>query len=274
MSDRYGGEPAAPPTRPGPVRGAAVLALVQAGLLLALVVVVTAAALAGGSPAGEVGVAVLVCLAACSLAGLDLLGGLLLLRGSGRRLLVATAWAEAGLVGALLLVAVVDAAVRRSAADPLADLAGVLVVLTLLALPVVRLVALARPAVLAWSAPRGPAVPTRLAVAALLPVAALAAVATVTLALAQGSRVIAEGPGAGYRGTGEPADPPAPGDAAYEPRFAGPAAECRDGDMAACDDLYFGTPLGHPYETYGSTCGGRLDEDTWGGCVAAFGPTD
>ena len=273
MSDRYGGEPAAPPTRPGPVLGAAVLALVQAGLLLALVVAVTVAALAGGSPAGEVGVAVLVCLAACSLAGLDLLGGLLLLRGSGRRLLVATAWAEAGLVGALLLVAVVDAAVRR-AADPLADLVGVLVVLTLLVLPVVRLAVLGRPAVLAWSAPRGPAVPTRLAVAALLPVAALAAVATVTLALAQGSRVIAEGPGAGYRGTGEPADPPAPGDAAYEPQFAGPAAECRDGDMAACDDLYFGTPLGHPYETYGSTCGGRLDEDTWGGCVAAFGPTD
>lgn len=273
MSDRYGGEPAAPPARPGPVLGAAVLALVQAGLLLALVVVVTAAALAGGSPAGQVGVAVLVCMAACSLAGLDLLGGLLLLRGSGRPLLAVTAVIEAGLVGALLLAAVVDAAVRR-AADPLADLVGVLVVLTLLALPVVRLAVLGRPAVLAWSAPRGPAVPTRLAVAALLPVAALAAGATVTLALAQGSRVIAEGPGAGYRGTGEPADPPAPGHAAYEPRFAGPAAECRDGDMAACDDLYFGTPLGHPYETYGSTCGGRLDEDTWGGCVAAFGPTD
>jgi hypothetical protein len=253
-----------------------VLALVQAGLLLALVVVVTAAALAGGSPAGEVGVAVLVCLAACSLAGLDLLGGLLLLRGSGRPLLAATAFIEAGLVGALLLAAVVDAAVRR-AADPLADLVGVLVVLTLLALPVVRLLLLGRPDVRAWCAPRGPGAPpapTRLAVAALLPVAALAAVATVTLALAQGSRVIAEGPGAGYRGTGEPADPPAPGDAAYEPRFAGPAAECRDGDMAACDALYFGTPLGDPYEAYGSTCGGRLDEDTWGGCVPVFGPTD
>lgn len=277
MSDRYGGEPA-PPARPGPVLGAAVLALVQAGLLLALAVVVPAAALAGGSPAGGVGVAVLVCLAACSLAGLDLLGGLLLLRGGGGRpLLVAAAWTEAGLVGVVLLVAVVDAAVRR-AADPLADLAGVLVLLTLLTLPVVRLGALGRPAVLAWSAPRGPtarpAVPTGLAVAALLPVAVLAAAATVTLALAQGSRVIAEGSGVAYRGTGEPADPPAPGDAAYDPRFAGPAAECRDGDMAACDDLYFRTPLGDPYETYGSTCGGRLDEETSGGCVPVFGPTD
>jgi hypothetical protein len=272
MSDRYGGEPAAP-SRPRPVLGAAVLALVQAGLLLALAVVVPAAALAGGSPAGEGGGAVLVCLAACSLAGLDLLGGLLLLRGGGRALLVAAAWAEVGLVGVLLLVGVVDAAVRRSA-DPLADLAGVLVVLTLLTLPVVRLAALSRPAVLAWCASRGSAVPTRLAVAALLPVAALAAAATVTLALAQGSRVIAEGSGVGYRGTGEPADPPAPGDAAYDPRFAGPAAQCRDGDMAACDELYFRTPLGDPYETYGSTCGGRLDEETSGGCVPVFGPTD
>ncbi len=299
MSDRYGvrpgGEPAPAPARPGPVLGAAVLAFVQAGLLLALVVVVViVAALVGLSPGGGVGVAALVCLAACSLAGLDLLGGLLLLRGGGRTVLLVTGLVEAALVGLLLLVAVVDVAVRRSA-DPLADLVGVLVLLTLLALPVVRLVLAARPAVAGWLAARRPpvpppvwspqagwvgsaapaqAVPTGLLTAALAPVAVLAVVATVTLALSEGSVLIADGPAAGYSGTGVPADPPAPGDRDHDPEYAGWAADCRDGDMAACDELYFETPIGDPYETYGSTCGGRLDEGTSGGCVVVFGPTD
>ncbi len=284
MSDRT----APGPPRPGPVLVAAVLAFVQAGLLLALVVVVTGAALSGGSPGGGVGVAVLVCLAACSLAGLDLFGGLSLLHAHDRTVLLATAWVGAGLAGSLLLVALVDVAAGRSGDLP-AGPAGVLVLLTLLALPVVRLVLLARPAVSAWLRPAAgppgwpgqpgwaspaPGTPTGLVVAALAPVAVLAALATVTLALTGGSRVIADGPAAGYRGTGEPTDPPAPGDRDHDPRFAGLAADCRDGDMTACDELYFRTPLGHPYETYGSTCGGRLDEETSGGCVTVFGLTD
>ncbi len=88
-----------------------------------------------------------------------------------------------------------------------------------------------------------------------------------TLALSGGSAVIADGPG-------EPVDPPAPGDRDHDPQFAGLAGDCRDGDMTACDALYFQTPIGDSYETYGSTCGGRLDELTSGGCVAVFGPTD
>ena len=44
--------------------------------------------------------------------------------------------------------------------------------------------------------------------------------------------------------------------------------------MGACDDLYARTPVDDPYETYGSTCGGRLDEETYGDCVRVFGPTD
>lgn len=298
MSDRYdartGAQPDPGPTRPGPVPGAAVLAFVQAGLLLALVVVVTVAALAGRSPGG-VGVAVLVCLAACSLAGLDLLGGLLLLRGGGRTVLLVTALVEAALAGLLLLVAFVDVAVRRSS-DPLADLLGVLVLLALLALPVVRLVLAARPAAAdvvaarrppvppppVWSPQAGwvgsaapaPAVPTGLLTAALAPVAVLAVVATVTLALSGESAPIADGPAAGHHGTGVPTEPPVPGDRDHDPRYAGLAAGCRDGDMAACDDLYWDTPVGDPYETYGSTCGGRLDDGTSGGCVTVFGPTD
>ncbi len=195
--------------------------------------------------------------------------------------------------GLLLLVALVDIAVRRSADRP-ADLLGVLVLLALLALPVARLLLTTRPAVVGWLAARrapvpppvwspqggwvspAPAqtVPTGQLAAALAPVAVLAAVATVTLALADGSVLIAGGPGAGYSGTGAPTDPPAPGDPDHDPRFAGLAADCRDGDMAACDDLYRETPVGDPYETYASTCGGRLHDEASGGCVAVFGPTD
>ncbi len=290
MSDRYGGPPAATrpaPARPRPALVAAVLAFVQIGLLLALVVVVTVAAVTGRSPAGGVGGAVLLCLAACSLAGLDALGGLLLLRGGGRTVLLVTALIEAGLAGLLLLVALVGVAVRRSA-DPLADLVGVLVLLALLALPVARLVLTGRLAArrppapppvwspqTGWAAPAPrQAIPTGLLTAALAPAAALAVVATVTLALSEGSVLIADGPAAGYSGTGVPADPPAPGDRDHDPEYAGWAADCRDGDMAACDELYFETPIGDPYETYGSTCGGRLDEGTSGGCVVVFGPTD
>ncbi|MGY1684718.1 hypothetical protein ACI8AK_03910 [Geodermatophilus sp. SYSU D00867] len=44
--------------------------------------------------------------------------------------------------------------------------------------------------------------------------------------------------------------------------------------MAACNDFYFETPVDDPYETYGSTCGGRLDVKSYGGRGGAFGPTD
>lgn len=260
------------PPRPGPVRTAAGLALAQAGLLLLLVLAVTVGALAGREPGGGVGVAALACIGACSLAGLDLYGALSLLHGGGRTLPLVTAGAGAGVAGLLLLAGLVDLAVRRPA-DPTAGLAAALVLLALLGAGVARLVLLTRPAVPARAA--AAAVPQGLLVAALAPVAALAVVATVTLALTGGSVLVAGGPlGGGYRGTGEPAEPPAPGDRDHDPAFAGLAAACRDGDMVACDDLYFETPIGDPYETYGSTCGGRLDDETAGGCVAVFGPTD
>jgi hypothetical protein len=41
---------------------------------------------------------------------------------------------------------------------------------------------------------------------------------------------------------------------------------CDDGDMAACDELYFEAPIGSDEEEFGSTCGGRRD-DTNGDCA-------
>jgi hypothetical protein len=47
---------------------------------------------------------------------------------------------------------------------------------------------------------------------------------------------------------------------------------CHDGDMVACDDLYWSTGIDNPYETYGFTCGGRSQERMSGQCEAIFGP--
>lgn len=37
-------------------------------------------------------------------------------------------------------------------------------------------------------------------------------------------------------------------------------AQCEAGDGAACDNLYFQSPLGSEYEAFGNTCGGRVPE--------------
>jgi hypothetical protein len=39
---------------------------------------------------------------------------------------------------------------------------------------------------------------------------------------------------------------------------------CADGDMVACDELYWSTPVGSEYEAFGATCGER--SDAWGTC--------
>jgi hypothetical protein len=48
------------------------------------------------------------------------------------------------------------------------------------------------------------------------------------------------------------------------------ADDCFGGDMAACDELYFGSPAGSPYEAYGDSCAGRQPEGTGTKCVTAF----
>jgi hypothetical protein len=47
--------------------------------------------------------------------------------------------------------------------------------------------------------------------------------------------------------------------------------DCGEGDLAACDELFWTSPLGSEYETFGFTCGGRgrgLPD-----CVTEYGET-
>jgi hypothetical protein len=50
------------------------------------------------------------------------------------------------------------------------------------------------------------------------------------------------------------------------------ATKCQDGDMVACDELYFSAPASTPYETYGDTCGGRTEVDDF--CVNVYPPPE
>jgi hypothetical protein len=73
-----------------------------------------------------------------------------------------------------------------------------------------------------------------------------------------------------------PAAPPtstAPGDPAAlgtDPTLGRLATACHDGDMVRCDELYFASPPGSPYETYGDTCGMRTTVDEF--CVDVYPP--
>lgn len=65
-------------------------------------------------------------------------------------------------------------------------------------------------------------------------------------------------------------------DAAREPTGLGTdavldglARDCYDGDMQACDDLFWQSPAGSAYEDYGDTCAGRQGDDG-GFCVNEF----
>ncbi|MGY1652024.1 hypothetical protein [Geodermatophilus sp. SYSU D01119] len=259
---------------PRPVTAAAVLAVAQAVVLLLLVLVVVLDVVGLGRGA-DVGVPALFAIGACSLAGLDLLAAALLHRGGGRVLLLVTAAVEAGLSGLLLVVAGARLATSGTRTGSAADLLVLTALVVLLALPVARLVLVTRAEVRAWARPgRHPAVPVRTVAGLLGPVAALAATATVVLAVVGTDSVFTDDLGGTYSGSGEPVAPPAPGGPDYDARFADAAGDCHDGEMGACDDLYAQTPVGDPYETYGSTCGGRLEDETYGGCVRVFGPTD
>jgi hypothetical protein len=54
-----------------------------------------------------------------------------------------------------------------------------------------------------------------------------------------------------------PAVPADPGDAAVDTLLSDLYGQCADGDMAACDSLYFAAPMGSEQEAFGQTCGGR-----------------
>lgn len=56
-----------------------------------------------------------------------------------------------------------------------------------------------------------------------------------------------------------------------DPELDSLAQECFEGDMGACDTLFFTSDIDSEYETYGATCGGRLPEDeAIGLCVLTF----
>jgi hypothetical protein len=53
-----------------------------------------------------------------------------------------------------------------------------------------------------------------------------------------------------------------------DPDFADLRRECADGDNGACDELYTDTPVGSVDEEFGSTCGGRSENELAGDCEA------
>jgi len=61
-----------------------------------------------------------------------------------------------------------------------------------------------------------------------------------------------------------PTDPAGLGD---DPVADALAAACFGGVLSSCDDLYWRSPVDSDYETYGSTCGGRLTEGVAGLCT-------
>jgi hypothetical protein len=78
--------------------------------------------------------------------------------------------------------------------------------------------------------------------------------------------------GVGAEELGEPTDPPVDGDeAAANPALVDAANQCHDGDLAACDQLWWDTDLGGELEAYAATCGGRLSEGVSGNCETFYG---
>ncbi|WP_409331745.1 hypothetical protein [Trujillonella humicola] len=312
--DPYGGgygvpAPAAPAPaggRPQPVTAAAVLAFVEAGLL-ALGTVIALLLVAGGDGVGAATASALAAVAASALAALLVIGGLALLRRSGRRLVTATTGAELALLGALTLWAVAGLA---GAGSGIAAAGVLLAGVAVAALPVVRLVLLARPPAPEWlaTAPppgapvwspvsgrwvpaRGPGLPGGVLAAVVAPAAVLAVVAAVVvgtsgtgsagLPLADPYAPGARG-GDGYSGYsswggryysgGEALPAPPRSSHLYDAQYDADARDCSAGDMTSCDSLYWSTPVGDFYEWFGSSCAGRIDHELSGGCVDLLGP--
>jgi hypothetical protein len=73
----------------------------------------------------------------------------------------------------------------------------------------------------------------------------------------------------------EPVEPTAPpaGDEPFafgdDPTLDALYTACAEGDFAACDQLFFDSPVGSDYETFALSCGGRTDFSA--GCVEEFG---
>lgn len=295
-----------PGARPAAVTAAAVLAFVEAGLL-ALGTVLALVLVAAGDGDGAGAGAALAAVAASAVAGFLAVGGLALLRRTGRRLLTATTVAELVLLGGLTLWAVVGLAGNGSGAAAVGVLLGGVAVA---ALPVVRLVLLARPPAPAWlaAAPpagapvwspvsgrwvpaRGPGLPGGVLAAVASPAAVLAVVAAVVIGASgtgSGTLPVADPYAPGVEGgdgwvgdsswgnryyqDGEALPAPPESSHLYDAQYDAEARDCAEGDMTSCDDLYWATPVDDFYEWFGSSCAGRVDHELSGGCVDLLGP--
>lgn len=67
--------------------------------------------------------------------------------------------------------------------------------------------------------------------------------------------------------TGDPEPPASFGDAEFDSL----AADCFDGDLGACDELFRVTPVDSEAEAYGNSCGGRVDDELRGSCEEILG---
>ncbi|SFT33782.1 hypothetical protein SAMN05660657_00179 [Geodermatophilus amargosae] len=168
-------------TRPGAATAAALLAFLQGGLYLGGVVWQSVDVAVSGSGLEDLGPAAVAVLGISALGAAQVLGGLLLLRHLRSAPLVPASCADAVLCGVLLLVVCLDASGGAlSTADVLALGLG----LALLTGPVLRLVLLARPGVVAWAGTRRTAGGAGVVLAVVVGVGVLASASTVLLVLA------------------------------------------------------------------------------------------
>lgn len=97
-----------------------------------------------------------------------------------------------------------------------------------------------------------------------------------------GGRIDEQSGAPGCQARFDPGEPQAPGNLSDDPTLADSSAteisnfedqaqECFGGDLAACDALFFDTPVGSDFETYGSTCGGIVEIGVRGSCEDLVG---
>ena len=79
-------------------------------------------------------------------------------------------------------------------------------------------------------------------------------------AMAFAEEGLAAGLGGGLGGPLEEFPPVEPVDLGPDPVLDAYAQDCFDGDLQACDDLFYQSPPLSEYESYGSTCGGRVKQ--------------
>jgi hypothetical protein len=263
---------------------ATVLAVVAAALLLVSVVLVLVGALDGSTSAAGAWPRAAGAVLTCALGATGLIGAVSLHRGAGRTLLLGTALVQLGTVAAATVWAGVQLAWGSGTQPPVTS--GVLVgALAAVALTGAQVRLASARSVGRWlestararaSAPAGAdraptARPAALAVGT--PVAVLALV-TAVVVVGAGPEVTRIGPVTPVVPAEEahsPVGPPSPADDDWSAEFDPGAQACHAGSMTACDDLFWESSVGDVYESYGSTCGGRLARATDGGCRTALG---